>query len=108
MTEKLSDYWEPGDQVFVHMGKRYGLTADCRTVCLGPIENKTEIPVTEPVTPLRGIKLPSKPVTPIEQGEIRRLAGLGMGYRAIARELKLSNPMIAWRVLQKPLMANPF
>jgi predicted nucleic acid-binding Zn ribbon protein len=31
---KNYDYWEPEDMVFVHLGKRFGLTSDCRTVCV--------------------------------------------------------------------------
>jgi hypothetical protein len=97
--EKLKDYWEVGDMVFVCDGFRYGLTENCRTVCLGPA-----IPVTKPIKPPKAIKLPIQAVTPFEQGEIKRLAGLGMGVRAIARELKLGNHMKIWRVLQKPLI----
>jgi hypothetical protein len=34
-----ADYWEPGDRVFVHAGKRYAITATGRTVCIGGVES---------------------------------------------------------------------
>lgn len=35
----MRDYWEENGQVFVTGGKRYGLTATCRTICIGDIQD---------------------------------------------------------------------
>jgi hypothetical protein len=52
-----TDYWEPGDQVFVHYEKRYGVKSDLRT---------TEIKDTvDEVAPLEQTKQPMLPEQPI-------------------------------------------
>jgi len=37
-----TDYWKEGDQVFVHYGKRYGVTATARTICMGTVEDAAD------------------------------------------------------------------
>ena len=32
-----NDYWEESGQVFVTGGMRYGLNANCRTICIGEV-----------------------------------------------------------------------
>jgi hypothetical protein len=62
MTEKYRDYWEENGQVFVTIGKRYGLTAGCRTVCIGP-ENTPK--TSQDVSQLVANGLPIHPDTPL-------------------------------------------
>jgi hypothetical protein len=35
-------FWLPGDQIFVVDGQRFGLTPDCRTVCIGLLNDSQE------------------------------------------------------------------
>lgn len=38
-----ADYWEENGQVFVAMGKRYGITATGKTTCMSPVKGLQEV-----------------------------------------------------------------
>jgi hypothetical protein len=48
-----TDYWEPGDQVFVHYDKRYGVLSDLRTTLIKD--------TVDEVAPLEQAKQPMLP-----------------------------------------------
>jgi predicted nucleic acid-binding Zn ribbon protein len=44
------DYWEQGNMIFVTSGQRFGLTPDCRTVCIGSLtDSQTKQDVSQPI-----------------------------------------------------------
>jgi hypothetical protein len=52
-----TDYWEPGDQIFVHYDKRYGVLSDGRTTLIKD--------TADGVAPLEQAKQPMLPEKPI-------------------------------------------
>ncbi len=109
----MRDYWEPGDMIFVHMGKRYGLTAGCRTVCLGPVDESLDaapdLPQPTPANSQPCYKLSEgdnyqgKVLPELVTDKVRMLANRGLSTRAIAKEAGVSNVTV-FRIMQRPLM----
>lgn len=65
-VEPSKDYWTPDGTLFVHYGKKYGVTKTGATVCLGGAETPPDGSRTAPASREVVSKIPDRGILPVE------------------------------------------